>query len=129
MGRMNEHVLQTRLNLHGAPAPQRQTERVGLDLPSRRVLRASVSSHNADSITARRNVLAALWAGKLLGLSGEDLTVYASSRRILCKSDAKLASVLAKDLRRRGVAVSDDEIRAALARCYRVALHQTCATD
>ena len=129
MVRMNEPVLQSQLNPRGAPAPQLQTERVGLDQPSRRVLPVSVSSNIPDSITARRNVLAALWAGKLLGLSGEDLTVYATSQRILCKSDAKLASALAKDLRRGGVAVSDDEIRAALARCYRVALHQTCATD
>jgi hypothetical protein len=125
MVRMNEHVLQTQLNRRRAPAPQLQTEQLRLD-PSPPV---SVGSNIPDSITARRNVLAALWAGKLLGLSGEDLTVYASSQRILCKSDAKLASVLAKDLRRGGVAVSEDEIRAALARCYRVALHQTCATD
>ena len=125
MVRMNEHVLQTQLNPRGAPAPQLQTERIGLDQSPR----VSVSSNIPDSITARRNLLAALWAGKLLGLSGEDLTVYASSQRILCKSDAKLASALAKDLRRGGVAVSDEEIRAALARCYRVALHQTCATD
>ena len=125
MVRMNEPVLQTQPSPRGAPAPHLQTERIGLD----QSLRVSASSHIPDSITARRNVLAALWAGKLLGLSGEDLTVYASSQRILCKSDAKLASVLAKDLRRGGVAVSDNEIRAALARCYRVALHQTCATD
>ena len=129
MVRMNEPALQSQPNPRGAPTPQLQTERVGLGQPSRSVLRVSVSSNMPDSITARRNVLAALWAGKLLGLSGEDMTVYASSRRILCKNDAKLASALAKDLRRGGVAVSDDEIRAALARCYRVALHQTCATD
>jgi hypothetical protein len=125
MVRMNEHVLQTQLDPRGARAHQLQTEQVRLD-PS---LRVSVGSNIPDSITARRNVLAALWAGKLLGLAGEDLTVYASSQLILCKSDAKLASVLARDLRRGGVAVSDDEIREALARCYRVALHQTCATD
>ena len=123
MVRMNEPVLQTQLNPRGARAPQLQTEQVRL------VLRVSVGSNIPDSITARRNVLAVLWAGKLLGLSGEDLTVYASSQRILSKRDAKLASVLSEDLRRGGVAVADDEIKAALARCYRVALHQTCATD
>ena len=123
MVRMNEPVLQTQLNPRGARGSQLQTEQVRL------VVRVRVSSNVPDSITARRNVLAALWAGKLLGLSGEDLTDYASSQRILSKRDAKLASVLAEDLRRGGVAVADDEILAALARCYRVALHQTCATD
>jgi len=82
-----------------------------------------------DSIVARRNVLVALWAGKLLGLSGEELTSYASVKRFLGTSEARLASTLEHDLRRGGATVTRDEILAALIRCHRIALHQTCATD
>jgi len=88
-----------------------------------------VASDFPDSIVARRNVLVALWAGKLLGLSGEELTSYASGKRFLGTSEARLASILEHDLRRAGATTSRDEIQAALIRCHRIALHQTCATD
>jgi len=128
---MSEQLLSTKTSSRPArsgPAESRQ-KRATTGPGSDRARPASAGSEFPDSIGAHRNVLAGLWAGKLLGLSGEDLTGYANSQRFLCMSETRLASMLENDLRRGGVAISRDEIRAALIRCHRVALHQTCATD
>ena len=75
-----------------------------------------------DNITARRNVLAALWAGMLMGLAGDDLTAF--SHR-----DRKLTRMIEHDLRQHGVSLSTDEVERAFSRFHRIALHQAGATD
>jgi hypothetical protein len=101
--------------------------------PARRVAKRarsySVKSDLPDSITARRNVLAALWAGKLKGLSGEELSAYARDVRFVTQRDDAIVGALTEDLIEGGVSLSCNDVQQALSRFHRVALLQTCATD
>jgi len=89
----------------------------------------TVESDLSDSITARRNVLAALWAGKLKGLSGEELSAYARDLRFATQRDDAIVGTLAEDLLEGGVSLSCNDVQQALSRFHRVALLQTGATD
>src|SRR4051812_27119377 len=96
MTSMSEQLLSTKTSSRPArsgPAESRQ-KRATTGPGSDRARPASAGSEFPDSIGAHRNVLAGLWAGKLLGLSGEDLTGYANSQRFLCMSETRLASML-----------------------------------
>ena len=101
--------------------------------PARRVAKQAhsytVESDLSDSITARRNVLAALWAGKLKGLSGEELSAYARDLRFATQRDDAIVGTLAEDLLEGGVSLSCNDVQQALSRFHRVALLQTGATD
>lgn len=82
-----------------------------------------------DSIVARRNVLTAMWAGRLMGLADADLATYAGDARFLSRSDAKIVRMILEDLTRKGHIVSANEVQQALSRFHRIALHQSCFTD
>ncbi len=81
---------------------------------------------------ARRNVLAALWAGRLRGLSGPALTAYAVEVHLAdftAPGDGDVADKISVDLHRAGLPVRPSEIRARLNACHREALAQTHVTD
>ena len=66
---------------------------------------------------ARRNRLIGLWAAAKLGLSGEDAATYA--REVVAAEfseggDAAVIAMLMKDLSAKGIAVTEDEIRAQM---------------
>lgn len=83
-------------------------------------------------VRARRNVLAGLWAGRLLGLSGAELTAYAvavHAADFAEPGDVDVVGKIAADLGRAGVPVCRSEMRARLSAFRREALRQTHATD
>jgi hypothetical protein len=82
-----------------------------------------------DSIPARRNVLTALWAGRLKGLSGEELAAYASDLRFVSRRGEAIVGMIADDLKQGGVPLSRSDVQRALSRFHRIALHQISATD
>lgn len=85
-----------------------------------------------DNVVARRNVLAALWAGQLRGLTGPALTAYAVEVHLAdftMPGDADVVEKIASDLRRAGLTADPDDIRARLAAFHRQALTQTNVTD
>ena len=85
-----------------------------------------------DNVVARRNVLAALWAGPLIGLSGPALTAYAfevHAADFQAPGVGDVADKIMADLHRAGVPARPSELRERLSACHRKALLQTCATD
>lgn len=84
------------------------------------------------SVVARRNVLVALWAGGLIGLSGPALTAYAVEVHLADfdePGDGDVIDKIVVDLSRAGVPASPSEVRARLSAFHREALIQTHATD
>ena len=84
------------------------------------------------SVVARRNVLAALWAGGLIGLSGPALTAYAvevHQADFDAPGDSDVVDKIVADLHRAGVPARQSEVRARLSAFHREALTQTHATD
>lgn len=85
-----------------------------------------------DNVVARRNVLAALWAGELMGLEGAALTAYAVEVHLADFTAPGSGDVLAKltaDLHGAGLPLRPTEVRAKLSAFHREALVQTLATD
>jgi hypothetical protein len=85
-----------------------------------------------DNIVARRNVLLALWAGRLMNLPEADLTAYAAHVHfadfaVAGEDDVVLKLVL--DLDAAGIGVPTQTVRAKLAECHRQALKDTLSTD
>lgn len=84
------------------------------------------------NVIARRNVLAALWAGSLMGLKGDALTRYAvevHSADYRLPGDDDIVDKLSADLSGCGIAVNHAQVRAHLKNCHRQALLQLLATD
>lgn len=89
-------------------------------------------SDTRDHVIARRNVLAGLWAGRLLGLDGPDLARYAAGMHradFEVPGDADIVATLLRDLGRAGVQTSEGLVRQRLAAFHRQALVQTLCTD
>ena len=85
-----------------------------------------------DNVVARRNVLAALWAGQLMGLEGPTLTAYAVEVHLAdftAPGDADVLAKLTGDLHRAGLPLRPTDVRAKLSAFHREALVQTLATD
>ena len=77
-------------------------------------------------------MLAALWAGRLLGLAGPALTAYAVAVHLAdheMVGDADVVEKIAGDLRREGIAMSEAAVRDMLCRFHREALAQLASTD
>ena len=115
-------------DLDESAAPRRLWDRAGNFAP-KQARSPYTETGLPDCITARRNVLTALWAGRLLGLSDGELTAYANDMRFVSHGDEKIVEMIGDDLMRAGMSLTLDDIQQALSRCHRVALHQTCATD
>src|SRR5215211_5338064 len=85
-----------------------------------------------DSVIARRNVLAGLWAGRLLGLSNDDLSAYAVEVHMAdfqTDGDDDIVEKVANDLTAHGLAYSEHQVRQRLYACHREAFGQTALTD
>ena len=85
-----------------------------------------------DNVVARRNVLAALWAGRLMRLSGEQLSAYAAQVHFAdfaIAGDDDVVLKLVLDLDAAGISVPMETIRRTLATCHGRALVECGATD
>ena len=85
-----------------------------------------------DNPVARRNVLAGLWAGRLIGLEGAALTSYAMSahrRNYEIPGSASLAAALLRDLASANIVITEAEVYAHVQRLYHEALEQVALTD
>ncbi|SCY98268.1 ATPase inhibitor subunit zeta [Microvirga guangxiensis] len=85
-----------------------------------------------DNVVARRNVLAGLWAGSLMGLSGPELTAYvfavhAADHQVA--GDEDIVAKLTADLHRSGLPDHAAQVRPRLGAFHRDALRQTMTTD
>jgi hypothetical protein len=85
-----------------------------------------------DNVVARRNVLAALWAGRLMGLSGSAMSAYAVELHLAdyeLAGDADVVGKIATDLNRKGLPIPEGVVREKLGQFHREALTQLGATD
>ncbi len=85
-----------------------------------------------DSVIARRNVLAGLWAGRLLGLSNADLSSYATEVHLSdfeTAGDGDIVGKVAYDLSAHGLSLSEQQVREKLYACHREAFRQAAMTD
>ena len=77
--------------------------------------------------TVRRNKLLGLWAAEKLGMSGEDADAYAKEvirADFEQPGDDDIIRKLRKDFGAKGVAQSDDQIRAAMIEMMAAAIRQ-----
>jgi hypothetical protein len=85
-----------------------------------------------DSAVARRNILVGLWAGQLLGLTGDDLSTYAVEVHrsdFQTPGDSDVVGKIADDFASCGFKYSVQQIRAKLVAFHREAIFQTAETD
>src|SRR3712207_483048 len=92
-----------RLSLHGRSGVGNMTVAMPTTIRS-----ASwcIDSDTRDNVIARRNVLAGLWAGRLLGLADADLTAYAVEVHLAdfeIDGDADIVRKMTEDLSGGGV--------------------------
>jgi len=86
----------------------------------------------SENVIARRNVLAALWAGRLLGLSGPAVTAYAADVHLAdheVAGDADVVAKIAGDLSAKGLPIPESIVRQKLCQLHREALMQLGTTD
>jgi hypothetical protein len=84
-----------------------------------------------DSIVARRNALAGLWAGRLMQLNDDTLPVYAAevhASSTLCGNDT-IVHKLWYDLNRAGVPMSHTTVTEKIGELHRDAVGQLGTTD
>lgn len=84
------------------------------------------------SVIARRNALAALWAGRLLGKTGEDLAAYAREVHradFEVPGDSDIVAKLGADLRLVGHHLDSETIRKQLAKLLAQARRECASTD
>lgn len=84
-----------------------------------------------DSILARRNALAGLWAGRLMKMHDDTLTMYAAevhASGTVSGSDG-IVQKLWYDLNRAGVPISRTAIGEKIGELHRDAIGQLSATD
>ena len=91
-----------------------------------------IDSDTRDNVIARRNVLAGLWAGRLLGLADADLTAYAVEVHLAdfeMDGDADVVRKMTEDLSGGGVPRSAQHVQDKLSQFHLEAFRQTGATD
>lgn len=85
-----------------------------------------------DNVIACRNLLAGLWAGRLMQLQDDGVQGYAATVHQVGLSDHGQDDVVEKlfgDLNRCDVAITREEIRRKLCQFHRQAIMQTRETD
>ncbi|MBK5959572.1 hypothetical protein CCR97_15360 [Rhodoplanes elegans] len=84
-----------------------------------------------DSIPARRNALAGLWAGRLMRMRDDTLAIYAAEVHASGTMNGSEAIVqkLWYDLNRAGVPISRDAVASKIGELHRDAMGQLSATD
>jgi hypothetical protein len=91
-----------------------------------------IDNDTRDNVIARRNVLAGLWAGRLLGLSNAELTAYAVEVHMSdfeTEGDADIVLKVTNDLSVGGAARSEKQVRDKLRGFHLEAFRQAGATD
>ncbi|MDC7788826.1 ATPase inhibitor subunit zeta [Rhodoplanes sp. TEM] len=84
-----------------------------------------------DSILARRNALAGLWAGRLMQMRDDTLSIYAAevhASGTMSGSEA-IVQKLWYDLNRAGVPISRDAVMSKMGELHRDAMGQLSGTD
>lgn len=85
-----------------------------------------------DNVIARRNVLAGLWACRLMKTPDHLIQVYVAAVHDVDFREPGADDVIEKifsDLTRCGIAISRDEVRRKLSEFHRQAMEQTRETD
>lgn len=112
------------IQVEGARIPRRESrDRPGAWCPE---------EDTRDNVRARRNVLAGLWAGKLLGFSGARLTAYAVEVHFAdyeAIGDGDIVRKITSDLHCAGLTVGQSGVWSQLNVFHRDALLQTHVTD
>jgi hypothetical protein len=91
-----------------------------------------IDADTQDNVIARRNALAALWAGRLMRLPEDRLAAYAASVHFAdfaVAGDEDIVLKLVLDLDAAGISVPTATVRAQLAHYHKRALLETCVTD
>lgn len=84
------------------------------------------------NVRARRNVLLALWAGKLMGFSADRLSAYAVDVHLAdfkAVGDSDVVAKVTTDLQRAGLSLEQADVTFLLGAFHRDALVQTNVTD
>lgn len=84
------------------------------------------------NVRARRNVLLALWAGKLMGFSADRLSAYAVDVHLAdfeAVGDSDVVAKVTADLQRAGLSLEQADVTFSLGAFHRDALVQTHVTD
>lgn len=84
------------------------------------------------AVIARRNVLTALWAGRILGKAGDDLAAYARAVHIAdfeLPGDADIVAKVSGDLEAAGLRNEAAQVRTRLAQFQKQAWRECGATD
>ncbi|MGV3635997.1 MAG: DUF1476 domain-containing protein [Pseudorhodoplanes sp.] len=85
-----------------------------------------------DNVLARRNVLAGLWAGELMGLPNHAVQSYVAAVHradFRAPGDGDVVDKLFGDLSRSGIDITRDAVHRKLCEFYRQAIAQTRETD
>jgi hypothetical protein len=91
-----------------------------------------IDADTRSAVVARRNVLVALWAGRLLGKDGDALSDYAREVHRAdfdVPGDSDVIAKLESDLSGAGHAFSAAALRAKLAAFHKQAWRESVATD
>jgi hypothetical protein len=91
-----------------------------------------LDSDTRDSVIARRNVLAGLWASRLLGLSNADLSSYAAEVHradFEVDGDEDIVGKITRDLSILGLPFSERQVRDKLRTYHREAFRQVAVAD
>lgn len=91
-----------------------------------------IEEDTRHAIVARRNVLAALWAGRLIGKRGADLEIYAREVHAAdfeVPGDSDVVAKLRHDLIAAGLHQEAAAVRARLAAFQKQAWRENVATD
>ena len=91
-----------------------------------------IDAETRDAFIARRNVLAALWAGRLIGKQGDELERYAREVHqadFEVQGDADVVAKLSRDLIAAGFPEEAKSVRLRLARFQKQAWRDSVVTD
>ncbi len=91
-----------------------------------------IDAETRHAIIARRNVLAALWAGRLIGKQGDELERYAREVHLAdfeVQGDADIVAKLGRDLVAAGFPEEAKSVRLRLARFQKQAWRDSVVTD
>ncbi len=91
-----------------------------------------IDADTRDNVLARRNVLAGLWAGRLMQIPNHLVQSYATAvhHADFCElGDEDIIDKLFGDFNRCGIAITREEVRRKLYEFYRQAIMQTRETD
>ena len=91
-----------------------------------------IDAETRNGVIARRNVLLGLWAGRLMGKTGDALTAYARELHradFEVPGDSDIVTKLAADLAANGHPTNVVALRQQISKFQRQAWRETAATD